>query len=239
MVFSDTTTKLGLIQDCEQNLFGDYGAISGNADRLYDFAARINRAYDKVSALIMSADGKWQWDDTNYTDLPIGSTPLVSGQQDYTMDVEHLAILKVVILDAAGNKKELTPYTITDPMGTVEAENNVANGGIPTWYRKTGVTFMLYPFPNYSKNDGLIVYFQRRPSYFSYADTNKSPGIPAIFHRYLSLEASLDYAISKGLPQKKDLNDRLMEMKAEVQEWYSKRAKDEPKIIRGVFRSTR
>jgi hypothetical protein len=239
MVFNDTATKLGLIQDVEQNVFGNYGDVSSNTNRLYDITARINRAYDKVASLIMGADGKWHWDDTNHTDLPIGSTNLVDGQRDYTMDVEFLDVLKVVVLDSAGNKTEIKPYGINDPVGGLEMEDLPVTEGIPHSYRKTGTTFMLYPVPNYSVASGLIVYFQRKPSYFAHTDTTKAVGIPAIFHRYLSLEASLDYAISKQLTVKNDLAVRVKEMEDSITEWYAKRAKDEQKFIRSVIKSSR
>ena len=40
--------------------------------------ANVNRALDNVVSAILGADGRWQWDDTNYTDLPIGVTDLVA-----------------------------------------------------------------------------------------------------------------------------------------------------------------
>ena len=239
MIFSDTTTKLGLIQDCEQEVFGNYGDISDNSNRLYDFTARLNRSYDKAATKIMSADGRWQWDDTNYTDLPIGRTDIVSGQQNYSMDVEHLEILKVVCTDSAGVKHELIPYSINDPLATIEVEALSTQQGIPTHYRKNGVTFTLYNTPNYNYTNGLIIYFQRKPSYFAYTDTTKSPGLPAIFHRYLSLDASLDYAVSKQLTSKNDLAIKVKEMEDGMVDFYSKRSKDESKIFRPVFRSSR
>lgn len=240
MTFNDTTSvKNGLIQDCEMTLFSEYGDISNNTSRLQDFTVRLNRAYDKVSTLIMSADGKWQWDDTNYTDLPIGSTALVANQRDYTMDVEYLDILKVAILDSAGNKKELYPYGLNDNVGELELSDLPVTTGIPHSYRKTGRSFMLYPVPNYSYAGGLIVYYQRKPSYFVSSDTTKSAGIPIHFHRLLALEACLDYAISKGLANKNDLAVQVREMEEAIVDHYSKRAKDSQKFIKPVFRSSR
>jgi hypothetical protein len=238
MVFSDTTTKLGLIQDCEQNIFNNYGDISGNSDRLYDFTARINRAYDKLATKLMAVDGRWQWDDTNYTDFPIGTTALVSGQQDYTMDVEYMDVVKVILVDQANNKILLAPIDINDPMGTVYLTSN-ASSSTPRFYDKTGNSIKLYPIPGYSKAAGLIVHYRRKPSYFAYTDTTKAVGVPAVFHRYLSLEASLDYAISKQLSLKNDLAQRVQQMEADMAEWYAARSKDEQKIIRPVFRSSR
>jgi hypothetical protein len=239
MVFSDTSTKLGLIQDCEQLVFDNYGDISGNSNRLYDFTARLNRAYDKLATRIMGVDGRWQFDDTNYNDFPVGSTNLISGQQDYLMDVEFMDVVKVSILDSAGNKKVLTPFDITDPIAIPYLQQPSTVGGIPNWYDKTGGSLLLYPTPNYNATAGLTVHYRRPPSYFTYTDTTKLVGVPAIFHRYLSLEASLDYAVSKQLTFKNDLATRLKEMEAQIDEWYSKRSKDEQKIIRGVQRSSR
>lgn len=240
MVYSDTTLATdGLIQDCEMSVFGNYGDISGNSDRLKEFTARINRAYDKAVTIISQADGKWQFDDTNYTTLPIGSTDLVSGQAQYSLDLEHLAILKVVVVSSSGVKSQLMPYTITDPLGTVEAENITTNGGIPTWYRKTGGNIILLPTPNYAYEGGLIVYFERKPSYFASTDTTKSPGIPFIYHRFLALDAAVDYAIWKQLDLKNDAATMLQEMKDSMENHYSKRSKDEAKFITAVRRNSR
>lgn len=239
MTFSDTTTKQGLIQDCEQLIFSDYGDISGNPDRLYDFTAKINRAYDKLATIIMSVDGRWQFDDTNYTDLPIGSTNIISGQRDYTLDVEFLDIVKVVLTDGAGNKSVLLPIDINDDLGRRYITDITGSGGIPTQYDKTGGSIMLVPIPNFNKTGGLTVYYRRKPSYFVSTDTIKPVGIPALYHRYLSLEASFDYAVSKQLNLKNDLGVRVREMEARIQEFYSKRSKDESKFIRPIIRSSR
>jgi len=98
---------------------------------------------------------------------------------------------------------------------------------------------MLYPTPNYSIASGLTVHYRRKPSYFTHTDTTKSVGVPAIFHRYLSLEASLDYALSKSLAIKNDLAVMVKEMEAMIEDWYSKRSKDEQKIIKSYYRSNR
>lgn len=239
MVFSDTSTKLGLIQDCEQLIFGNYADISGNSGRLYDFTARLNRAYDKLATKIMSVDGRWQFDDTNYTDLPIGKTNLVSGQQDYTLDVEFLDIEKVIFLDSSGNKIIAHPMDINDPIAHGYLTSLSTTVGVPAYYDKFGGTLMLYPIPDYNSTNGLIVHYRRKPSYFAYTDTTKAVGVPAVFHRYLSLEASLDYAVSKQLTLKNDLAVQVKEMGEMIEDFYSKRNKDESKFIRGVTRSSR
>lgn len=240
MVFSDTSTKLGLIQDCEQLLFGNYGEISSNTNRLYDFTARLNRSLDKAVSKILSVDGRWQFDDSNYTDLPIGSTDLVSGQSDYTLSVAHLDIIKVLAKDSAGNLRVIVPIDENDPIGIRYLnETTTQEVGIPQFYDKKGSSIFLYPAPNYASSGGLVVHFQRGPSYFAYTDTTKTPGFASIFHRYVSLDAALDYAISKQLPQAANLATLVKDMEQEMQDFLSKRSKDEPKIIRTVIRSSR
>lgn len=240
MVFSDTTTKQGLIQDCEQLVFGSYGTISGDANLLYNFTAKMNRSLDKVAGKILSVDGRWQFDDTNYTDFPIGSTNMVSGQGDYTLDVTHLIIEKVLIKDSAGNKHIIEPADITDPI--VESyleETTTAQTGQPIVYDKKGNSIVLYPTPNYNSTNGLIVHFKRPPSYFAYTDTTKTPGIPSIYHRYVSLDASIDYAVSKSLPVKNDWVTLLKEIEDMIMEHYQKRSKDESKFITPINYSSR
>lgn len=240
MVFSDTLTKQGLVQDCEQLIFGNYGDISGNANRLYDFTARMNRALDKSAGLIMSVDGRWQYDDTNYTDFPIGSTTITSGQADYTLSTTHLIIEKVVILDPSGNSIILKPIDIQDPVAAVYLQQPlVPTTGQPIFYDKQGNSLILYPTPNYTYGNGLIVHYKRGPSYFTYTDSTKVPGIPSPYHRLISMTASLDYAVSKGLASKNDLAVLVKDMEEMIMEHYQKRSKDEAKFVTPIISSSR
>lgn len=240
MVFSDTSTKLGLIQDCEQLLFGNYGEISGNANRLYDFTARLNRSLDKAVSKILSCDGRWQFDDANYTDLPIGSTNIVASQADYTMAVSHLDVLKVLAKDSAGNLRVLTPIDESDPIGIRYLnETTTAETGIPQYYDKKGSSIILYPTPNYASTAGLVVHFQRGPSYFAYTDTTKAPGFPSTFHRFVSLDTAVDYGVSKTLPQVDGWARERDTVGQQMEDFFSKRSRDEQKSIRPVIRSSR
>jgi hypothetical protein len=242
MVFSNTgTEKNGLLQDCEQLVFNSYGTISGNTELLADFTNRINRSYDKLATLIMSVDNRWQWDDSNYTtDLPIAQTDLVDGQKDYTLSLEHLRIVKVQVKDSAGNILTAHSKDIHDPEGrAIYDEAPTAVEGIPIIYDKFGNTLRLYPTPNYDAVGGLIVHFQRQPSYFATTDTTKSPGVASLFHRFLSLDASTDYAVSHGLKIKNDLFVMVEQMKKDIMEWYSKRSKDEQVMFRSKVRSSK
>lgn len=230
MPFSETSTKTGLIQDCEQRLFGNYGEISGNPNKLYEFTARLNRSLDKAVTKILGIDGKWQFDDSNYTDIPIGTTSLVSGQDDYTLNVSHLEILGVSILDSDGNVKVLDPIDELDREMKEKLEATTTTG-TPTHYDKKGSSVILFPTPDYSRASGLTVRFQRGPSYFVYTDTTKVPGFASVFHPYISLDTCLSYGIDKQHPQVANWAASLADMEAEMKAFFGRRAKDEKRTL--------
>lgn len=237
MVFSDTTTKAGLIQDCEQGIFGNYGEISGSPNKLYEWTVRLNRSLDKAVGKILGWDGKWQFDDSNYTDIPIGSTSLVSGQSDYTISVTHLEIIRVSILDSDGNVKILDSIDELDDEMRTKLESTTT--GTPTHYDKKGSSIILFPTPNYSIASGLTVRFQRGPSYYVYTDTTKTPGFASIFHPYVSLDAKLGYAIDKQLPQAANLASSLAAMEEDMSKFFGRRAKDEPRRLKPKVEDTK
>lgn len=233
--FSDTTTKQGLIQVCEDEVFGNYGSISGNADKLYQFTRLLNEALNRVTSLILKSDGRWQFDDNNNSDLPIGTTTLVttagSEQQDYTFDVTHLKILNVEVLNADGNWITLLPIDQADITSTGNNTTDFLDTpGMPMYYDKIGSSVFLYPKPLASavtEAGGLKVRFQRPPSYFVYTDTTKVPGFNSIYHELVALIASRNYAMSKMLTVAKGLAERVAIGEDALIEDYTLRNKDE------------
>jgi hypothetical protein len=233
--FSDTSTKLGLIQECEDLVFGNYGDISGNTDRLYQFTRLMNEALNRVTSLILKSDGRWQFDDSNNTDLPIGTTDLVttagSEQQDYEFSVSHLKVLGVEVLNADGNWVNLSPL---DQLDLVNTGNSVTDylktPGMPQYYDKIGRSIFLYPKPlaaAVTETGGLKVRFQRPPSYFVYNDTTKVPGFNSLYHRLVALIASRDYALSKSLKNAKSLAELTTQAEEALVEDYMLRNGDE------------
>lgn len=231
MVYNDTTNKLGIIQKCETTLFGDdgYGQITGNANRLYQFAERINRAQDRLVFLLMTADGRWQYDDTNYTDYGIATTNIVSGQKDYTFNVSHLEIEKVLIYQGASvtSYKLIDPIDQNDPDATGYLENISTNVGLPIRYDKRANSIFLDPTPNYNSTAGLKIYFKRGPSYFLYSDTTTVPGFASIFHGFLAIHASAHYALDRTMKNAGNLFELLAKEEKAIKEFYSQRNNDE------------
>lgn len=229
MVFSDTSSsKSGLIQECEFLVFGDngYGQISGDTNLLATFTRNLNNAVNRVVSLIMQADQRWEWDDTNQTDFPIASASLVSGQQDYAFDVSHLKVERVELKDSAGNWNKLSPIDQAD-LYDQSLTTFLNTSGTPLYYDKLANSVFLYPKPNYSQTLSLKVYFQRQPTYFLTTDTTKVAGFNSLYHRLMALMASRDYALMRAMVNGKALSDLVIQGETDLQDSYALRGKDD------------
>ena len=240
LVFSDTTNNQGIVQDV-------YFTVNANASTypIADLVRNVNNWYARADALFLEADGRWQFDDSNWTDYPIGRANLVSGQQDYNMFLappedgeDYLRVIRVRVKDRNGNYTDILPVDQSDLRGTSIPRTD--STGTPQTYDKLGPALFLDPIPDYNSTDGLQVFFQRASSYFIVTDNTKRPGFPSIFHKYLSLGASFDYAVTKNLPQNKinDLQNQILTMEQNMRSFMSKRGKDEQvRLVNGQGRT--
>lgn len=253
MDFNNTTEENGIVQDI------DFMVNSSRSTYpLTRIASDANRAMDEVISLILSSDGRWQYDDTNYTDLPIGTTNLVLNQQDYSFDPEQIDITRVEAKDQNGNWQYLVPFDQRDltPPGTTSlpvsgltqtgtfAGNNysltdfMSTAGTPVFYDKIVNSIFLYPKPSYNSTGGLKVYFQRKPSYFDDTDTTKQPGFAKHLHKIIPLKCAYEYAVSKLLAPNKiqQLLLQIQQYEQRIKDFYSSRKKDEKVVM--VARNT-
>lgn len=236
--FSNTTLKNGLIQLCEDWCGFSDGDISGNPLLLSKITSYINLGLDDAWAVIIRSAGLWELDDVNFTDYPMMTTNLVSGQRDYSFVTDGsgniiLDIYRVMVADPSGTFHEIYPVneqTPTSHTGNVENTDSFINGlnatGTPTRYGKTGNGVFLDVIPNYNSVNGLKVFMNREASYFTVNDTSKRPGFTGIFQSYPAVFASEMYAGIKTLSNLKKLMNDKITMRRDIQEYYSKRDKD-------------
>lgn len=238
MQFSDTTNSNGLLQDVNF-LVGTDATSYPNADK----ARCINQWYYKVIAWILESDTNWEWDDTNYSNLPRATATLVNAQQDYALpqaaasgsnDTTFLQLLRVEVLDVGSIWHKLEPISdleIDQALGEFAKTN-----GLPRWYRVWANSIFLYPAPDngvsVTLSGGLRVYFQRTMDEFTATDTTQLPGFAANFHRILSLGAAYDYSIAKGLPQANALRNEIEVFKKELQTFYGQKNREQRVRIR-------
>lgn len=227
MVFSDTTTKTGIVQDV-------YFGVNANSASypIEDVTRNVNLGLDKASAIILRSDNRWQFDDTNATTLPIAVTDLVNNQQDYEFDSSFLEVLKVMIADPTGNFHEVYNIDIHDQGVVGYLENQSSNTGQPRRYDVIGNSILLDSRPNYAYTGGMKVYFKRKATYFVYTDTIKVAGIAPQFHKYLSLVAQYEYSFAKGLEKTEQIKREMLEMERKIADFYDKRSGDyKPRFI--------
>jgi hypothetical protein len=211
----------------EVSLYHDalFWAATNSTDfPIADFTRSANFALEAVLRKIFMADARWQYDDENNTDLPIATTSLVSGQDNYTLADEHLKLARVRVKDEQGNWVTLTP---SDRRNLSDA--NLIATGVPATYDKMGRSLLLYPVPHYASSGGLEITYQRGSNYFVVGDTSKVPGIPSPFHRYISLYAARDFVIADSVPDKLQAIDaEIQRMDADLIDFFASRDRDEP-----------
>ena len=224
MKFSSSADKLGIVEEIDFLLNLDVATTYPVKQK----TRSINRYYDRVVSLILQADGRFEYDDNNQTDLPIGTTALVANQQDYSISgAIFLKILRVEVKDSNGNWTQLRQMSMQDKKGTAMTEYR-STAGVPQEYDVLAQSVFLYPKPSYAASAALKIYYQRDVSHFVSTDTTKVPGFAAPFHSILSFGAALDYAIANNLTSRIPLfREEIAKMEMALIDFYGNRDKDE------------
>lgn len=223
MQFNSHATNLDIVSDV---LFWTGTTVDDYP--LVDITRNANFALDRVVSLIQKADNKWEWEDSNNSDLPIATTSLVADQSDYSLAVTHLKIHKLRIKDPNGNLISLEPKNRKDMTDSELTES----AGTPRTYDKMGNSVFLFPKPSYASTGGLEIQFQRGANYFASTDTTKVPGFATQFHRLVPLYAARDYCSKSGLDSRVAVIDKeITKLESELVEFYSARNFDEKQFL--------
>jgi hypothetical protein len=226
MQFSDTINNTGIVEQARILMRVD--ATQWPTARI---ANSCNNWLDMVAGYAIGADRRFQWDDTNHTALPIGTTNVVANQSDYSFLTDQqgnsiLNLTQIEVLDPTGNWRKLEARNLGD---TDEAEDELLRvAGLPTHYDKIADNIIrLTPKPSANVTAGLKFYFQRTPSYFAATDTTKNPGVAPLLHRGFVIAAAYDGALTLGLANLQPLNvEREAEM-TKMKRYFSNRNTDE------------
>lgn len=195
-----------------------------------------NQAYEETDSDILKADGRWQFDDSNFTTFPIATTTLISGQKDYSFDVSLLRILKVEVMDKNGKYYIVNPIDFRDISGSITEYQSTS--GAPQEYDVQGSSIVLYPAPDNGVSvtlaAGLKVYFQRTADIFTSAQVStgtKVPGFASPFHNILSYKAAIPFCIKYKPERVAALESKVERMRQEMIDFYSHRDKDEVQAL--------
>jgi len=178
--------------------------------------------------MIFESYSGWQFIDDNTSDtstgVPYTDTNLVSGTGLYSLPSAALTVngVEVLINSTWKRLKAITSEQLMDAGG----DSLFGTNSTPAYYMLQGDVIRLLPVPNTSTTSGLRVYFDQGVSEFTYTDTTKTPGFASPFHPMLAVGAALDYAISRGLNKKADLQNLWNDYELRLRKFYSKRWKD-------------
>ncbi len=201
----------------------------------------INRAYNRVVSLCVTADGRWQFDDENQTDFPIATTDLISGQNDYALAITHLQIRQVELKLASGLWITLKPIDEKDfaDMGISPSYYQTILG-LPFYYDKLGNSVILYPTPNYSQSASLKLWFERGVVEFSSADVSggtKQPGFNTLYHELIPLWVAHDYFLANDQTMTQRLLAKIQMIEKALLLDYGTRDKDDSPRLTTLTRS--
>jgi hypothetical protein len=198
MQFSDTTTKQGLLQDCEFWCNFTDGTITGDATLKAQFTRLINVHLAEVLASVQLLSGKDGAEDTNHTDQQFSSFTIQSGTSDYQFLTDEdgntiTDITGVLIQPSASNNDyvALDRLSLSDTDALLVMSPNASNTGTPTGFIEKNSTVFFNVIPNYNATGKL--FYRLVPSYFVAGDTTKKPGFVEGYHRLLSVGASHDW----------------------------------------------
>ena len=239
MVFSDTSNGLGIVQQVR-----DLMRVDATQWATAKIVNSVNNYLDTVAGYAIGADRRFQWDDTNHSKLPVGTTDLIANQSDYSFltDEQGNAILNLVsisLLEISTNKE-----TLLKPIDLAEENYDYASfgvdTGIPTSYDKIAdniVKLDRQPTTSVASEYKLKFYFQRTPSYFAATDTTKAPGVPPLLHRGFVINAAYDGALTLGLANLQPLSVERQLEQTKMESYFGNRNTDEKTTLQARYRS--
>jgi len=196
-------------------------------------ANSANNWLDFVAGYAIGADKRFQWDDTNHTKLPEGTTDLVANQSAYSFLTDEqgnniVTLIGLSLVDANGLEFPLDLVDRSDPSYDLASFGN--NSGTPQSYDKIADNIVRLDFKpsatDVSTYD-LKFYFQRTPSYFTSSDTTKTPGVSPLLHRGFVIASAYDIALTLGLNNLQALLAERLKEESKVVDYFAIRSQDE------------
>lgn len=243
-MFSDVTNNTGILQRTRIT-----ARVDANQWPTANVVNSCNDWLNKIFTFGKDADHRFELDDTNHTKLPIGTTPLVTSQADYSFLTDEQGnritnLTAVSLLEIATNKeiplypvdrKQVSQYRfgfndfgIT--AGTPTRYDKIADNVIKLDYAPTATDVAQY---------SLKYYFQRSPSYFTASDTTKQPGVADDLHRGFVIASAYDAAFTLGLENLQALSVELQKEEQKLVDYFASRETDELQRITTTYRRPR
>lgn len=232
IAFSEGTNNTGIVQQVRA-----FARVDSSQWPTANIVNSVNNWLDKVTGYAIGADKRFQWDDTNHTELPEGKRDLTVNVTDYSflLDEQGNTILNLVGVSMLENGyyRPLIPVNRLDESYDRETFGQVS--GTPRYFDKIADNVIrLDMIPTATVTNGLKFFFQRTPSYFTATDTTKTPGVAPILHRGFVIAAAYDCAMTLGLQNLQPLSVEMQKEEAFLQTHFANRNSEDE-----VFMSNR
>lgn len=235
MVFSDTSTNLGILQQTRT-----FMRVDSTQWPTANVVNSCNNWLDYVISYGIANDKFLQLDDTNHTKLGEGTSALTVSVTDYSFLTDEQGNPIITLLGVS--RLEGTKYIPLTPVDRSQVDMSTFGqvSGTPTQYDKISDNIIrLDRIPSATVATGLKYYFQRAGSYFTATDTTKQPGVAPALHRGFVIASAYDGALTLGLQNLQALS---VEKDKEVQvmiEYFNTRNNDQPKRMVGMYQNNR
>ncbi len=198
--------------------------------------ASVNSYLDTVTGYAIGADRTFQWDNTNQSKLPIGTTDLVANQADYSFLTDEqgnniITLTRIDVKDPGGLWRQLKLIDQTDLEG-LGLDSTLATPSLPYYYDKVADNIIrLFPPAATSVTAGLKFYFQRTSPYFTAASTTATTGFSPLLDRGFIIAAAYDGALTLGLANLGVLAGEMQKEEKKMIIYFNDRNQDERKQL--------
>ena len=201
LAFSSSSDKQGIVEQSRKKC-----RVDANQWPIDEIVSSANNRLDVVTGYAIGADKRFQWDNTNHTKLPIGTTDLTATQNLYSFLTDEqgnqiITLTRLDIKDPNGVWRQLKLIDQVDITG-FGLDSTLATPTLPFYYDKIADNIVrLYPAPATTVTGGLKFYFQRASPPFTAASTTQTTGFSQVLDRGFVISCALDCAGELGLQQ--------------------------------------
>lgn len=226
--FNDTTNKTGICQ--QARILTGVDSVQWPTERV---ANSCNNWDDFVAAYLIGADKRFQWDNTNHTKLPEGTTELSLSISDYSFVTDEqgnpiVTLIGLSLVDSTGKEYPLEAVDRND--SSYDPATFGKTSGTPTKYDKIAdniVRLDTKPTATDVSTYDLKFYFQRVSPQFTAASTTTTPGVSPLLHRGYVIASAYDIALALGTKNLQALSVERQKEEQKVQRYPFLRSRDE------------
>lgn len=230
--FSDTVNNTGIVQQVRS-----FMRVDSTQWSTAKIVNSCNNWMDKLTGYAIGADKRFQWDNTQHTELPEGTTNLGQDQTDYSFLTDEqgnqIVTLTGVSVLRNGSYVPLKQIDRNDP--SIDSAHFGTTRGVITSYDKIADNIIrLDAKPEDAVTAGLKFFFQRTSPAFAATDTTKTTGFSQLLDRGFIIASAYDGAITLGLPNLQALSVEMEKEERKMIEYFEDRNNDEKRILRPI-----